>query len=1434
MVDEIDNPPAGKSITSYNRTILFLGFFLAGMGILVFLQMPKQEDPRIQQRGAVIQYVYPGASPEKIESLVVRPVEDQLALVEELDTYEVEIRLNVAIFSLTLRDSVSDIPKAWREVERAIERAKSELPDATQSKHLDFYILDVESIVLAVTGSDDKLLLLDTARKLKDELSSHPLVARMSVFGDPGEEILIEVPQKTISEKFVSVRSIANLIQRNNEGNSSGFLVDEGRRKILESRSELTSLEDLAGLKIESPNLKSWRLDQISSVQRVAATPPNTIFRWNGKPAIGLGIVARQNIDVIDFGRQLNLVIEDLQEKVKPLQLEYVAFQPARSEERIHELLIALFSGIILISAFLTLTFGFRTALIVSFSVPAISLIGLFCYYAIGGVLHQISIAAFVISIGQFIDNIIVMVDAMKRKIAEGHAPEAAADLVFRQLRVPLFFATLTGICAFLPLLSAQGSTADFVFAFPLVAVLTLIVSYFFSIFFVPVFAAKLLRKTETRVRFPVQWIENRFIGLAIGPFWKIGSVLLVLIVISAFAAVQIPKEFFPEADRNEFVFEINLGASADILETDRIVREVEDFLSNHPHVLTLASFAGGQLPKFYYNLPSPRSAPQNAQILVTTLTQSQVKGLGLEAEEIFSKKYPKIDFNSYFLQQGPPVPAKIEIRYFSQNLERYSKILPQLKDILKNDIQLRAVRSDWSESLIRLEIDSSDARLADLGSSRTQMADLAAFESSGLVISNFRGGREVVPIRIRSISNVNTSLEDFESKAFLQGRSRDFALKEIAELRLQDDLALIRRENGKRFLRVLADLKPGATFDGAVASLQPPLASLDLQLGEKLEWGGDVKGAGEANQAVLKVVPLALLFLIVFLLLEFGSYRKVLISLVALPISILGVFPGLWIGGQAFGFMSLLGLIGLVGISINNIILLLDAMEYTNSLREAIGLRFRAILMTTILTLLGLMPLTLDNSSLWPPLGWTMISGLITGTFATLVVVPALYRILFRVKRQMVLGLGMVAVMTLLLSLPSSSIASQSIDELMGSVDSVEEVKRSQFLLKAENFRDQASFREAFFPTLSAGGELLRRNTELTTETPAGRLVSESAQMFQAQVELRWSVFDWSKMRNARQIGLLSRESAEFQFQHEKERAKLLIGTLAIEILKREHELEFLKRRISNLEDRRQDVQALIEKGRISESHLIQIDLDLERLIQSKTDFEFVIENQWNYFVDFMGLGERPTIDEPVFSLASASSNSQGTSLSSRSDVLGLQRQAQAVGADARRLRSQQLPKLDVFLRGVAVDGQPINQSTWAEAGVALRWEVFSSGLRQSQSNAIQSQSLAIYSEAQRMERERRLEVAETFRQVKSSEDLLSRLNRMRSKAEQNRRLEESRYQGGRISLRELVDADEMLLRIQRDLKITALDGVQSCLRYQFSLGVALNTSCGLHRLEE
>jgi multidrug efflux pump subunit AcrB len=992
-----------EAAVGWRRLWLLMAALTTLVGVGAWFNMPRAEDPRLPERNGLILTTFPGADAAAVERLVTKRLEDELAEVSEVEEVRAIVRADVSVLVVQLGENVTEVEEAWRQVEDAADRARAEMPDGVQSQELTHDFADAEAIVLVVSGTSDPVLLDAAADRVEDVLLGVPGAARTERAGVQGTQVTVSLDPAVAYRYGVSASTIARLLDNANTTVPGGAIRVDGRTVVLRPSTEQRDLAELRSLPVVLSSGAAVPLGEIARIELEGEDPPTQIARHNGAPAVVVSLVPKPNLDLVTLGQRADVVIESLKEELAPLELEVFADQPKQVQARLDELSWNLLSGVAIVAGMLLLTMGWRLGLVVSSVVPLVTFSTVALYAGGGGVLQQLSVAALVIALGLLVDNAIVVAEAVQARLDEGEGRWDAARGAVRDLTVPLATATGTTLAAFVPMLLSPGVTADFTRAIPIVVMVALALSYVFAVLVTPVLAAWLLRRKPSSGPTALEVWGGRVASLSANrPWWVLGAVG-ALVLSAGSMGLFVDSEFFPYADRARFVATIEMPEGTDILETERVASRLESWALRQAEVQGADLFVGRAAPRFYYNIQDAPRAPHVAQLVLTTTSKRVVPGLVDAVRRAGRDLVPEAVVTARPLQQGPPTGSPIEIRVRGDKLSDLQIAAESVSAALREVDGAVSVRHDLGLGVPTLSFEIDDAEAGRRGIGRAQVGLAVLGQTQGIPAQPIRAWDDPVPVQVRGPGRDTSAVALAASGVDTSVGS--VPLGTLAQTEVRWAPAALYRRNRQREVTVAADLADGAAFGSVIAALRPQLGSMSFPPGVSVSLGGEAEASAEANSAILGAVPLGAALLLGCLLLEFNSFRRMGIVLVTVPLAVAGVLPGLVFGGQPFGFMSLLGVIALVGIVVNNAIVLLDvidrALEDGRSIHEAVGqavrARLRPILLTTGTTIAGLIPLALSESSLWPPLAWALISGLAASTLLTLFAVPALARLVLR-----------------------------------------------------------------------------------------------------------------------------------------------------------------------------------------------------------------------------------------------------------------------------------------------------------------------------------------------------------------------------------------------------------------------------------------------------
>ena len=997
------------SVLGYRRLVISAVLLLSLLGGLAWQFMDRQEDPFFPYRYGQVTVVWPGADPLEVERLVLNPLEEHLAEVEQVRELQGSARMGVANVIIGMHQYVYDTDTVWQRIRVAIDEAQREFPPGALAPEINERSMDSHGIVLAITGSDDLLELAEAARQLRRELFRLGDLERIELLADPEEQIVLRLDDAALLQAGISLASLIDQLQQDNQVLPGGSVQLAGRHLVLQPRTRPNDLAELAGTPIRTQAGQLLPLSELASVVRQPAEPSSERMWWNGQPAVGLALVLPESRgNSVAVGERVRALLDERRELYAPLEIREMFYQPSWVEARLRELGLSLLLGVLVVALLLLLTMGWRLGLAVALMLPLVTLSAVAVYAMGGGVLHQMAVAGLVIALGMLVDNAIVMVENIQWHLDQGRSRADAIARAVRELAAPLATATLTTLAAFMPLLLAEGDTADFTRAIPIVVMLVLAISYLYAIMATPVAASLLLRRSTGSDSGRLAGFGRRVGELAVNTPWRILLGTGVLMLLAASLSGWVDRDFFPSTDRNQMIVDLHFAEGTHPEHTGIQALGLAQMLTGHPKVEQVHTFAGTTGPKFYYNLMVAPKTPHRARLAVITQSDSDLSQVMDWLQEHGSNQLPDAQIIARRLGQGPPVEAPVELHVYSENLDDMASSAEQVLALLREIPGTRDQRHRLSEGLPALVYDIDVAEAARHGLSRRDVADALFIASRGKAVAEWRAGREPVPIVLRHAAGERLPVAALEG-LLLPGQHGPVPLAQLVNARLELQPAVIQHRDLQRKTAVLANTEDGVSYNQVLNQLMPQVQALDLPVGTRVEIGGSAAEAGDANTALFRSLPVGILLLLVVLLLQFNSFRRVSMVLITVPLAGMGVVPGLLLAGQPFSFTAMLGVVALVGIVVNNAIVLIeligshqtDGMRRDQAIVEAVQRRIRPILLTTATTVAGLLPLAFTNSTLWPPMAWAIISGLIASTVLTLLLIPALYRLMIGETRN-------------------------------------------------------------------------------------------------------------------------------------------------------------------------------------------------------------------------------------------------------------------------------------------------------------------------------------------------------------------------------------------------------------------------------------------------
>jgi multidrug efflux pump subunit AcrB len=1035
-------------LTHRSIVFAFLSVLLAA-GLTNFATMSRREDPEITIRDALIITRWPGAPATNVEELVTDPLEKVIAAIPEVETITSESLVGLSIIQVTADDRVTDTDQVWDEVRAKVRTVGPQLPRGVDPPLVNSDFGDVYEIVLALSQipipgthridrSYTPRQLEIFAERIEDEVELIDSVARVDFWGVQPERIYVEVDSADWAKINLTATQLRDMFEARNIVQPGGEFDTERVRYAVNPTGEFTTVSEMNDLVVGrvDGNLPVRLGDLPIRVDRRYEEPPRTLTRLTRpeaphRPSVVLGVSMKSGRNVIEMAQAVDTVIARLQGSVLPpdLELTRVNDLPRQVKTRIGDLRTNLLQGMLIVLVVALVTMGWRPALIMASAIPLSMILAFAVVPYIGVELEQFAIASLIIALGMVVDNAIVVSDNTVRLIREGMPKRGAAIKGAQDLAVPILTSTLTTIFAFLPMLTIVGNVGEYVASLPVVVAATLGASFFVAMFVTPIMCVWLLKvpastdaeaHDDSPARLP---LYDRVISWCLDHKGMVlGSATFVFIA-SLFLLPVIGSQFFPFGLRDQFFIKVWLPEGSPIDATSRIAQDVEEILLHLSPVTegrltkhrlaNVVTFIGSGGPRLMLTQQPEYDYPYYALLLVNTTNPEYTEEYAREVRREVDKFHQaRITVDLFML--GPPIKDPVEFRLIGRDVDVLRRTAREMVRIFKEAPGTVRPYDNWGAMgyQVEVKVDSHAANLA--GVTNADVAFTTRSLLSGAHLTTYREGDHLVPVMLRTLREKRRDLNDL-SGIFVSGASGKVPLESIAKVVPTWNPAVIARRNNLRTVTVGSRVEEGVLANSVAAQIKPRLDELigALPAGYFLEEGGEQEETAKAQAQVVRAVGIAIVLISLVLIAQFNSLLKALIILLTVPMAMIGVLIGLLVTGWAMGFMAMLGVISLAGIVINNAIVLIDFIETKTAeghdLRSAVTsagrLRLRPIILTTLTTIGGLLPLSLFGGALWAPMTNGMIFGLIFSTALTLVVVPTLYVAFVEKLKMQVVG---------------------------------------------------------------------------------------------------------------------------------------------------------------------------------------------------------------------------------------------------------------------------------------------------------------------------------------------------------------------------------------------------------------------------------------------
>jgi multidrug efflux pump subunit AcrB len=1016
------------AITRQRVTIAAVVFIMAA-GLQSYFSVSRDEDPGFTIRQALVLTYWPGASPERVENLITDPLEKAIQEIPELDYLKSESKTGLSVLYVNIKVQYFDLQPIWDLLRRKTDRAARTLPEGVIGPFVNDEFGDVFGIVLGLRGEGfDYRELKDVADDVRDRLLFLPDAAKVEIHGAQEERIFVEYNNARLAELGLSPLLLRSMLEAQNIVIPGGEIRLDAERITLEPTGNFESVDDLKRTVLSTPMTgELFFLEDVAHIFRGYVDPPSSVVHSNGETALALAVSMRKGGNILELGAQVKACILELNEHY-PIGIDFdiIQFQPEAVDSKVQSFVVNLLEAMGLVALVMLIFLGLRTGLVVATLVPMVVLLTFTFIELLDIGINQVSLAALIIALGMLVDNGIVISESILVQMQGGKDVKEAAIDSARELRWPLLTASLATSSAFLPFYLAESEAGEYTGSLFTVVSITLLSSWCLALTVIPVLCVLFLKPKKRDFAL----YESRFYRLyrrilitLLRHRAPMLAVIILLFVAAVYGFSYVPKMFFPPNERPSFLVELYLPTGTAIEETLQVTQQVEDLLdrkyraahfrggeSGTEGVVSWGAFIGAGAPRFLLTYTPSPPTPEYAILVVNASTRAVIDEIVPLLEEEIAEQSPNVKPRVRPLELGPPVGYAIQIRISGQDPDRLFQIVDSVKLLLQETPGTKNIDDDWGSRTKKLLVHIDQPRARRAGVTSQDIALSLQTHLSGFGTTEYREGDTLIPVVLRAEGADREDIGKLESiNVYVQRTGQSVPLKQVADIELVWQPAKILRRDRMKTVTVQADLAEGLTPSETLKALTPALEELrsGWELGYGYAFGGEVEESAESQQSIVEKLPLSGLVIVLLLVLMFDSYRRPIIILITIPLAMIGVSVGLLVvPNMYFGFMTLLGIVSLSGIVINNAVVLLDRIrieeeelgrERRDAIVHAAQQRLRPIFLTTATTVMGLVPLYLGGGPMFQPMAVTIMFGLLFATLLTLGVVPVLYSIFFR-----------------------------------------------------------------------------------------------------------------------------------------------------------------------------------------------------------------------------------------------------------------------------------------------------------------------------------------------------------------------------------------------------------------------------------------------------
>ena len=997
-----------------NRALVWYFIIVTAIGgIFFYFKLGRMEDPNFTINQMVVTAAWPGASADQMEQQVTDKLESKFRDIPGVKEITSNTRAGTSVVYVTLRDDVdrSTIRDTWRDVRGFGNDVQSELPSGVYGPYYNDRFDDVFGSVYAITGDGYSMEeLRQAAEKIRRQLATIDKVQKVKLLGVQTEKVYVEIESAKLAELGISPTVLANALKSQNEMTPSGMIETSTDNVYLRYSGIFDDENAVKNTPIQA-NGKTFYLGDIATVERRYAEPGDTAMYYNGQPAVGIAVSMENGGNIITLGNELRSAMDSIQEDMTAgLEIHQVSDQPKVVEESIDDFVSTLREAVIIVLAVSFLSLGLRTGMVVAGCIPLV-LAAVFCGMYIFGIdLHKVSLGALIISLGLLVDDAIIAVEQMSVQLERGHSRFDAACHAFRATAKPMLTGTLITCAGFIPVSFSKGMAAEFCSSlFPVIG-MALVISWIVSVMIAPLFGYYLIKPAAKADE--GEMYQSRFYLAFRGLLnWFLEHRKIVLATTAGLFALSIAmmgmikQEFFPPSIRPEIIIDMELPEGSSLKASGQAASRFAQFLDeNSEEIENYTYYVGEGAPRFVLTVDPKLPTDNLSQFVIVAKDADNRDALTAKLRDYLAENIPEVKTNISVIQTGPPAPYPIMLLVSGYDKDKVRDIASQVADRVAQNPNNTDINMDWNEKSKVLHLEFDQAKLRALGLSPQAVAQTVYTEVSGASAAQLYSGDRTIDIQLRLADTDRQDLSQIKNLPVYSAGGY-VPLEQLAKISYEAEDSLIKRKNMQPTITVQANIKEGTANDATQKAYEAVKDIRDeLPFGYKITVGGSLEDSEDSMKYLLIPIPAMIFIIMTLLMFQLRNGKDMILTLLTAPLGLIGVVAGMLLLNQAMGFVAILGVMALSGMIIRNSVILIDQIQKhieageapIDAIVDSAVLRFRPIMLTAAAAILGMLPLM--TSSFWGPMAVAIASGLLIATILTLLVLPVMYAVTYKI----------------------------------------------------------------------------------------------------------------------------------------------------------------------------------------------------------------------------------------------------------------------------------------------------------------------------------------------------------------------------------------------------------------------------------------------------